>query len=551
MAVSQSMFLESLRAVVGRRHVLAGAQATRRFRRGYRDGSGDALAVVRPASLVDMWRVLQLCVAAGKIVIMQAANTGLTGGSTPDGRYDRDVVIISTLRMAKVYPLQGGSQVLCLPGATLYQLENLLRPLGREPHSVIGSSCIGASVMGGVCNNSGGALVRRGPAYTELALYAHVTETGELRLVNDLGIDLGDAPEDMLRRLDAGSFAEPSTDIACASDHEYCRHVRDVAAATPARFNADARRLSGASGSAGRVAVFAVRLDTFPADGGKAMFYAGANDPAALARLRRAILSGPLDLPVSAEYMHREAYDLTEKYGKDTFLAIYHLGTAFLPRLFAAKGLCDAWLPAGWTDRLLQALSRLFPAHLPARMRAFRDAYAHHLMLQVTTAQAGAYRRLLQEQGIDFFECTADEARRAHLHRFAAAGAAIRYQVLHGKEVSGLLSLDIALRRNDGDWLERLPPEIDGAIAARLYYGHFLCHVFHQDYLIRAPHDAATVKAAMLALLDARGAEYPAEHNVGHMYAAKPALAAFYRRLDPTNSFNPGIGKTPRGRDWQ
>jgi len=50
----------------------------------------------------------------------------------------------------------------------------------------------------------------------------------------------------------------------------------------------------------------------------------------------------------------------------------------------------------------------------------------------------------------------------------------------------------------------------------------------------------------MLSLLDRRGAEYPAEHNVGHLYEAKPQLRAFYECLDPTNSFNPGIGKTSK-----
>jgi len=50
----------------------------------------------------------------------------------------------------------------------------------------------------------------------------------------------------------------------------------------------------------------------------------------------------------------------------------------------------------------------------------------------------------------------------------------------------------------------------------------------------------------MLELLDARGAEYPAEHNVGHLYEAKPELAAFYQKLDPCNCFNPGIGKTSK-----
>jgi D-lactate dehydrogenase len=51
-------------------------------------------------------------------------------------------------------------------------------------------------------------------------------------------------------------------------------------------------------------------------------------------------------------------------------------------------------------------------------------------------------------------------------------------------------------------------------------------------------------------LLDQRGAEYPAEHNVGHLYKAKPALADFYRGLDPRNQLNPGIGQTTKQRFW-
>ena len=50
---------------------------------GHRTGEGPVLAVVRPGTLLEQWKVLQAAVAAGRIVIMQAANTGLTGGSTP------------------------------------------------------------------------------------------------------------------------------------------------------------------------------------------------------------------------------------------------------------------------------------------------------------------------------------------------------------------------------------------------------------------------------------------------------------------------------------
>jgi len=76
-----------------------------------------------------------------------------------------------------------------------------------------------------------------------------------------------------------------------------------------------------------------------------------------------------------------------------------------------------------------------------------------------------------------------------------------------------------------------------------LYYGHFFCHVFHQDYLLKKGADVQAFEQALLHSLDARGAEYPAEHNVGHIYWAKPSLAAFYRSLDPCNRFNPGIGQ--------
>ena len=55
----------------------------------------------------------------------------------------------------------------------------------------------------------------------------------------------------------------------------------------------------------------------------------------------------------------------------------------------------------------------------------------------------------------------------------------------------------------------------------------------------------------MWTLLDDRGAEYPAEHNVGHLYHAKPALVDHYRELDPCNAFNPGIGHTSKYSHWR
>jgi D-lactate dehydrogenase len=550
--------VQDLRSIVGHGHVITGERATERFRTGYRFGCGTALAVVRPGTLVQMWQVLESCITARSIVIPQASNTGLTGGSTPFGSdYDRDVVIISTTRLKKVQLIRQGAQVICHAGATLHQLERLLQPLGREPHSVLGSSCLGATVIGGLCNNSGGALTRRGPVYTELALFAHVDENGRLHLVNHLDVELGNDPIEILGRLDNGLFsdAEIGHGTGRASNTEYQSEVRNIDADTPARFNANPRCLHEAAGSAGKVLVFAARFDTFEAERNPVVYYIGSNRPDDLTAIRRALLGSDAALPIAGEYMHRDAYDLAKRYGKDTFLLVRHLGTARLPWFFELKGRAESLcrrlgLPRSLIDRLLQSLATLWPRHLPARMGDYRSRFEHYLVLKVAAATSNMTRRLLdgicRPNVTEYFECSADEAARAFLHRFAVAGAAVRYRAIHPGALQDIVALDIALRRNDRAWFERLPADIQQSLTMTLYYGHFLCHVFHQDYLVKPRVDIKALKDALCKFQDSRGAEYPAEHNVGHLYPAKPALARFYEDLDPTGSFNPGIGQLHR-----
>jgi len=550
-----TQLVAQLRRAVGRRHVLTAPRATARYRQGYRTGAGPALAVVRPGTLVELWRVAQACVRADVSIILQAANTGLTGGSTPDGAdYPGGVVIISTTRLGGLKIIDGGAQVVCFPGTTLSRLEQALRPHGREPHSVIGSSCLGASVVGGVCNNSGGSLVRRGPAYTQLALFAQVLPDGTLHLVNHLGIALGDDPATILSRLDSGAYDLADIDPALdrrAHDDSYVQHVRDIDSDTPARFNADPRCLFEAAGSAGKLIVFAVRLDTFKREEDTATFYIGTNAPEALTELRRAMLRDLPAPPIAGEYMHATAFDVADRYGRDTFVAIERLGTDRLPALFAAKARCDALLGAGVSDRVLQWASRFLPDHLPARIRAFRQRFEHHLILKVSQDQIAATRAILSRLVPDaHFACTPQEAAKAFLHRFVAAGAAVRYRAVHAAEVEDIVALDIALPRNTRVWVEHLPEDLARQTIHTLYYGHFFCQVFHQDYIVKKGTDPLAYEHALWALLDARGAQYPAEHNVGHLYIARPALADFYRRIDPRNQLNPGIGHTTRQRDW-
>ncbi len=396
-----------------------------------------------------------------------------------------------------------------------------------------------------------------------MALYARIEPDGTVKLINHLGVSIGMDPEAMLARLDAGDIAEEDIvdDPARAcSDHHYQEHVRQVDADTPARFNNDPRHHYEASGSGGHAVVFAVRLDTFPREEDVVDFYIGSNDPAELSAIRRSILRDFKSLPIQGEYIHRSAFRLTERYGKDTFLAIRHLGAKQLPRLFALKSRFDAfcarlpWAPHDLSDRVMQAAVALLPNHLPARMRDYDKRFEHHLILKMGGEGIQEVRALLSQifptgKG-DFFECTKDEGDRAFLHRFAVAGASIRYRALHRDEIEDIVALDIALRRNDDDWDEKLPPELSEQIVGVSYCGHFFCHVFHRDYLVKKGRDPVAYEHAMLALLDTLGAEYPAEHNVGHLYPAKPPLVGHYRALDPTNSLNPGTGHTSKKANW-
>lgn len=562
--MSTQQLISQLTDIVGHAHIITDAAKNEAYRSGYRFGTGNAIAVVRPATLLEFWNVLKACVAHDVIVINQAANTGLTGGSTPSGNdYDRDIVIINTMLMKDIQLINDAEQVVCFPGSTLNELENLLKPHEREPHSVIGSSCIGASVIGGICNNSGGALVQRGPAYTEMALFAQLNENGELELKNHLGIDLGETPEEILTNLQGHHYQRKDIQRDCGKghDHHYCNHVRKVDEDSPARFNADPSRHYESSGSAGKLAVFAVRLDTFPLEKNTAVFYIGTNQIQTLNDIRRHMLANFEVLPISGEYIHRDAFDVAARYGKDTFWVIKKFGTHWLPKLFALKANVDriakkfSFLPHHLSDKFMQLLSKVMPEHLPKSLWAYRDKYEHHLIVKMGGKGVQEAREFLKTYFSDdtkggYFECNAEETQAAMLHRFAVASAAIRYRAIHEKEVEEIVALDVALRRNDNEWFEVLPPEIDNKISHKLYYGHFMCHVFHQDYIVKKGYDCEALEHDMLKLLDQRGAQYPAEHNVGHLYEAKPELRKFYKVLDPTNSFNPGLGKTTKKKHW-
>jgi len=259
--------------------------------------------------------------------------------------------------------------------------------------------------------------------------------------------------------------------------------------------------------------------------------------------------------------LHRDCYDAAKKYSKDTFLAIDKMGPSFIPKLFEFKRRIDIFakkinfLPSKLSDIIMQSLSKLLPNHLPKRMEEYRNNYEHHWIIEMSDGgidEANKYfESFFKNNEGGFFKCTNSEAEKALLHRFVAASAFGRYHALNEKKLGGLISLDIAFPRNEKNWFEKLPAEINDMFEMKLYYGHLFCHVLHHNYITKKGVDTENLKQKLLKIYDDMGAEYPAEHNVGHEYIAKPTLSNFYKKLDPTNGFNPGIGRTSKIKNWE
>jgi len=220
--------------------------------------------------------------------------------------------------------------------------------------------------------------------------------------------------------------------------------------------------------------VFAVRVETFPKERETRVFYIGANQPAVLTRLRRHVVRRFDSLPVSGEYIHRGAFDLAERFGKDIFLAIRHLGTGWLPGLLRLQqGIGELQRRVTGRDgaafeRTLHGVAQVLPKHLPQRMRAYRDRFEHHLLLKMAGRGIGEardyLRTLFPSSEADAFECTPDEAEKALLHRFVVAGATKRYLDLRRSTVEDMVAFDVAFRPDDEQRSSFVPQSVSAQV---------------------------------------------------------------------------------------
>jgi FAD/FMN-containing dehydrogenase len=171
--------INALRTAVGAANVMVDGDLSAYeldWRRRYR---GKALAVVRPATTTEVAAVVKLCARHGAGLVPQGGNTGLVGGSVPDGSGSQ--VLLSLQRMNKVRSIDDANLTMTVDAGCILQAaqqaaaaRSLLFPLSLAAEG----SC---TVGGNLATNAGGTQVLRYGNARELCLGLEVvTAEGEV-----------------------------------------------------------------------------------------------------------------------------------------------------------------------------------------------------------------------------------------------------------------------------------------------------------------------------------------------------------------------------------
>jgi FAD/FMN-containing dehydrogenase len=152
--------LATLRAAVGSRHVLTDPDLLAPYETDWTGAyRGRGLAVVRPATTAEVAAVVGACARAGTPLVAQGGNTGLVGGSVPDG--SGRAVVLSTRRLAELGELDRvAGQLTVGAGVTLAVAGDHARASGFDVP--VDLSARGTATIGGMtATNAGGTHVLR------------------------------------------------------------------------------------------------------------------------------------------------------------------------------------------------------------------------------------------------------------------------------------------------------------------------------------------------------------------------------------------------------
>jgi FAD/FMN-containing dehydrogenase len=151
--------LDRLRAIVGDEAVVTGDEAATHLVDWRAVYTGEALAVVHPASTDEVSAVVSWCGAHGVAVVSQGGNTSLSGGATPAS--SRPTIVLSTRRMRRVVAVEPDRYTITVEaGCTIEQVQDAARAVDRAFAPDWGSRGT-ATVGGGISTNAGGMNVLR------------------------------------------------------------------------------------------------------------------------------------------------------------------------------------------------------------------------------------------------------------------------------------------------------------------------------------------------------------------------------------------------------
>ena len=559
--------------------------------KGARLGQGSALAVCRPGTLQEAVDALRACVAADAIVIPQGANTGLTGGSVPRDDTHRSAVVLNMRRMNKIHEIEeeggekgddggngaGAVKMLCLAGAGIHDLSVRAKSIGRESHSILGSTFLNPTVAAGVSLGSGGSQIRKGPVYTERCLWCKVTEDGKVELFNTTGFE-APTEEELLRMIEEGAVGRPASSSSSSSSSSsfppasdavrYCQDLCDHSQEQEtkvSRFNADTRGIDPVR-SEGKVLILASVHDTFPVPRAVRNVWVSCDSLETAQKLKKKVmLVNPIDLPISCEYMNKDTMDVIDQGGRALCHSLLQFGIGpKFEHLWDLKIKIESMKILGTMfetlpDKILYAVNSIFPSVLPSEVAALSKKFDHHMLISVGDFGNGEINHfedrlalfLRSEQDAGGRETSSmcvvrdldeKEAKRVGVFRFAAAPAFRTWCV--GRNLSGI-SLDYALPKNhttSPDMAAGGPLRSDPVVRCR--YSHFGCNVVHEDVAFESSVDVYAKKMDIKHIVEKEGGKLPAEHGHGTEYEAPTNTQLRWREMDPRNVFNPGVGGT-------
>jgi len=416
---------------------------------------------------------------------------------------------------------------------------------------VLGSIFLNPSVGAGVSFGSGGTQIRKGPVYTERALYCRVDAAGRVELVNSLGLrDGGDAVALLDTREELGSEdADPRCALA-ASFPRYAERITTFDSGV-SRFNADTTG-PDCNRSEGKVLILATIHDTHPLPEQTKMVWVGCRDFATASALKRQVcLSSPQRMAKTCEYIERRQFDMIDQAGRVLIKTIEVAGMSRLSFLWGLKLRVES-LPLPFAgvicDKAMWWLNDLLPPSLPKPLLDIGREMDHIMLMEFSEYTAGEVAHLeglLQkfvasqpEGSVRYHVCQdAHEAFRAMLFRFAVQPSHRTYCV--GKGLQGLI-IDYAAPKD----AEGVVP-LEGTefpIKLRGLCAHFGDNVYHEALAFALDVDVQAAKKAIKAAIEAAGGRLPAEHGHGTEYAAPADTQTRWMAMDPTNAMNPGVG---------